>query len=99
MNEKQSSKTEHLGIAFGGLKAVNDFNLEILQGELVGLIGPNGSGKTTVFNMLTGVYIPTEGEIYLRGKRITGMKTYKIVEQGDCPDVSEYPFVFRNVRD
>ena len=71
-----------MGIAFGGLKAVNDFNLEICQGELVGLIGPNGSGKTTVFNMLTGVYVPTEGEIFLRGKRITGMKTHRIVAQG-----------------
>ncbi len=75
-------KTQNLGIAFGGLKAVNDFNLEIYQGELVGLIGPNGSGKTTVFNMLTGVYVPTEGEIFLRGKRITGMKTHRIVAQG-----------------
>ncbi len=75
-------KTEKLGMAFGGLKAVNDFNIEICQGELVGLIGPNGSGKTTVFNMLTGVYVPTEGEVYLMGKRITGMKTHRIVAQG-----------------
>jgi branched-chain amino acid transport system ATP-binding protein len=75
-------KTQNLGIAFGGLKAVNDFNIEICQGELVGLIGPNGSGKTTVFNMLTGVYVPTEGEIFLQGKRITGMKTHRIVAQG-----------------
>lgn len=75
-------KTEKLGMAFGGLKAVNDFNIEIKQGELVGLIGPNGSGKTTVFNMLTGVYVPTEGEVYLMGKRITGMKTHRIVAQG-----------------
>ncbi|MBN1776895.1 MAG: ABC transporter ATP-binding protein [Clostridiales bacterium] len=75
-------KTEKLGMMFGGLKAVNDFNIEILEGELVGLIGPNGSGKTTVFNMLTGLHIPFEGEIYLMGKRITGMKTHKIIEQG-----------------
>jgi len=75
-------KTENLGIQFGGLKAVNNFNIEIKQGELVGLIGPNGSGKTTVFNMLTGVYVPTEGNVYLMGKRITGMKIHKIVAQG-----------------
>ncbi len=75
-------KTENLGIAFGGLKAVNDFNIEILQGELVGLIGPNGSGKTTVFNILTGVYTPTEGDVYLMGKKITGMKTHRIVQHG-----------------
>jgi branched-chain amino acid transport system ATP-binding protein len=75
-------KTEKLGMAFGGLKAVNDFNIEIRQGELVGLIGPNGSGKTTVFNLLTGFHVPAEGEIYLMGKRITGMKTHKIIAQG-----------------
>lgn len=49
-------KAEHLGITFGGLKAVSDFNMEIHEGELMGLIGPNGAGKTTVFNLLTGVY-------------------------------------------
>ena len=52
-------RTQHLGIAFGGLHAVEDFNIEIYKGELVGLIGPNGAGKTTVFNLLTGVYKPT----------------------------------------
>ena len=75
-------KTEGLGMAFGGLKAVNNFNIEISEGELVGLIGPNGSGKTTVFNILTGVYVPTEGDVYLLGKKITGMKTHRIVQQG-----------------
>ena len=50
-------KAEHLGITFGGLKAVSDFNMEIHEGELMGLIGPNGAGKTTVFNLLTGVYV------------------------------------------
>ncbi len=62
-------KAEHLGITFGGLKAVSDFNMTINAGELVGLIGPNGAGKTTVFNLLTGVYQPTEGEFFLDGKR------------------------------
>lgn len=57
-------KAEHLGITFGGLKAVSDFNMTINSGELVGLIGPNGAGKTTVFNLLTGVYQPTEGEFF-----------------------------------
>ena len=56
-------ETKKLGITFGGLKAVQDFNIQIYQGELVGLIGPNGAGKTTVFNMLTGVYVPTEGTV------------------------------------
>ena len=65
-------KTEHLCIQFGGLRAVDDVNLEIRKGELYGLIGPNGAGKTTVFNILTGVYKPTSGKVYLGGKDITG---------------------------
>ena len=65
-------KAEHLGITFGGLKAVSDFNMTINSGELVGLIGPNGAGKTTVFNLLTGVYKPTAGTILLDGENITG---------------------------
>lgn len=58
----------NLGIAFGGLQAVEKFALSIEKGHLYGLIGPNGAGKTTVFNMLTGVYQPTEGDIVLDGK-------------------------------
>lgn len=65
-------RTNNLGIAFGGLRAVGDFNVEISGNELVGLIGPNGAGKTTVFNLLTGIYLPTEGEIIFDGKNITG---------------------------
>ena len=73
---------KNLGISFGGLKAVSDFNLDINQGELVGLIGPNGAGKTTVFNLLTGVYEPTEGEFFLNGVRMNGKKTYQVVASG-----------------
>ena len=58
-------KTTNLGISFGGLRAVDDVNIEIKDGELVGLIGPNGAGKTTIFNLLTGVYKPTDGDISL----------------------------------
>ena len=72
----------NLGIAFGGLRAVDDFNLSIEQGQLYGLIGPNGAGKTTVFNMLTGVYTPTTGHILLDGKDVTGMKTANINKAG-----------------
>ncbi len=75
-------KATTLGIAFGGLKAVNNFNLEIGEGELVGLIGPNGAGKTTVFNLLTGVYKPTEGSIYLSGQRMNGKKAHEMVAAG-----------------
>ena len=72
----------NLGISFGGLRAVDEFNLSIQQGELYGLIGPNGAGKTTVFNMLTGIYKPTDGTIFLDGKDITGKKTAEINKAG-----------------
>ena len=75
-------KATDLGIAFGGLKAVSHFNLEVHEGELIGLIGPNGAGKTTVFNLLTGVYKPTEGSFYLCGQRMNGKKTHEIVASG-----------------
>ena len=58
-------KVNKLTKAFGGLMAVSNVNLELNQGELVGLIGPNGAGKTTVFNLLTGIYVPTSGTITL----------------------------------
>ena len=75
-------ETKKLGITFGGLKAVQDFNIQICQGELVGLIGPNGAGKTTVFNLLTGVYVPTEGTVLLNGVPLNGKKTHQFVAAG-----------------
>jgi len=72
----------NLGISFGGLRAVDSFELHIEKGQLYGLIGPNGAGKTTVFNMLTGVYKPTDGTIKLDDKNITGMKTTQINQAG-----------------
>lgn len=75
-------KTEQLGITFGGLKAVQDLDLEIKKGQLYGLVGPNGAGKTTVFNMLTGVYTPTYGKFYLNGEDLTGMTQEKINHKG-----------------
>ena len=65
----------NLGISFGGLKAVEDFNLTIGRTEIAGLIGPNGAGKTTVFNLLTKVYQPTTGTILLDGRDTQGMNT------------------------
>lgn len=75
-------EAKSLGISFGGLRAVDDFNLKIEKGQLYGLIGPNGAGKTTVFNMLTGVYKPTDGSIFLDGENITGKKTIDINKHG-----------------
>ncbi len=72
----------HLGIEFGGLKAVNDFNLIIGRTEIAGLIGPNGAGKTTVFNLLTKVYQPTHGTILLEGIDTAGKNTTQINRMG-----------------
>ncbi len=71
-----------LCISFGGLRAVDDFNISIEKGELYGLIGPNGAGKTTVFNLLTGVYKPNEGVIKLDGEDITRKSTIEINHAG-----------------
>ena len=75
-------EVKDLCIQFGGLKAVDNFNMTIEKGQLYGLIGPNGAGKTTVFNMLTGVYKPTSGKITLDGQDITGLPTIKINQMG-----------------
>ena len=75
-------KTENLGISFGGLKAVQDLNLEIKKGQLYGLVGPNGAGKTTVFNMITGVYKPTTGKFWLDGEELTGKNQETINHKG-----------------
>ena len=72
----------HLGIDFGGLKAVDDFNLTIGRTEIAGLIGPNGAGKTTVFNCITGNYKPEHGRITFGGQDITGKRPHNIVEMG-----------------
>ena len=71
-----------LGITFGGLKAVEHFNLTIGRTEIAGLIGPNGAGKTTVFNLLTKVYQPTRGTILLDGRDTQGMNTIQVNRAG-----------------
>ena len=75
-------EVKNLSISFGGLKAVDDFNITIEKGQLYGLIGPNGAGKTTVFNLLTGVYKPDGGIILLDGKNIAGKKNIEINRAG-----------------
>ncbi len=72
----------NLGITFGGLKAVEDFNITIGRTEIAGLIGPNGAGKTTIFNLLTKVYQPTHGTILLDGKDIHGLTTTQVNRAG-----------------
>ena len=73
---------KNLSISFGGLKAVDDFSITIEKGQLYGLIGTNGAGKTTIFNLLTGVYKPDGGRILLDGKDITGHKAIQINQAG-----------------
>jgi branched-chain amino acid transport system ATP-binding protein len=84
-------EVRNLGIQFGGLRAVDDFNITIEKGALYGLIGPNGAGKTTAFNLLTGVYKPNEGIIKLDGEDITGKKTIDI----NCAGIAR---TFQNIR-
>ena len=67
---------------FGGLRAVYNFNMEIEPGQVRGLIGPNGAGKTTIFNLITGIYRPTEGEVLLDGKNLVGLQPYDIAAMG-----------------
>ncbi len=75
-------EVKKLGISFGGLRAVDDFSMSIEKGDLYGLIGPNGAGKTTVFNLLTGVYKPTDGTIFLDGQNLTGKSITTINKAG-----------------
>ena len=82
INEQPVLVASHLGIEFGGLKAVDDFNLIIGKTEIAGLIGPNGAGKTTVFNLLTKVYQPTTGTVLVNGKDTHGMNTVQANKLG-----------------
>ena len=82
VNKLPVLECQHLGIDFGGLTAVNEFNLTIGRTEIAGLIGPNGAGKTTVFNLLTKVYQPTRGTILLNGKDTHGMSTAQVTRAG-----------------
>jgi len=73
---------QNLTMQFGGLVAVNDVSLDIQEGEIHALIGPNGSGKTTIFNVVSGYYKPTQGVVRFRGKQISGLPSYKITAMG-----------------
>ena len=79
---KRVLEVNHATMRFGGLVAVNDLSMHINHQEIVALIGPNGAGKTTAFNMITGVYTPTEGSVNLSGRNITGMRPDRIAAAG-----------------
>ena len=82
VGERPVLETRNLGIDFGGLRAVDDFNLVIGKTEIAGLIGPNGAGKTTVFNLLTKVYQPTMGTVLINGRDTAGMTTVQANKLG-----------------
>ena len=82
LGQRPALECIHLGIEFGGLKAVDDFSLTIGKTEIAGLIGPNGAGKTTVFNLLTKVYQPTHGTILLDGEDTSGKSVYQVNRMG-----------------
>ena len=91
VNKRPVLETRHLGIEFGGLKAVEDFNIAVGPTEICGLIGPNGAGKTTVFNLLTKVYQPTTGTVLINGKDTSGMNA----EQANRMGIAR---TFQNIR-
>ena len=82
INQSPILECRHLGIDFGGLAAVKDFNMAIGRTEIAGLIGPNGAGKTTVFNLLTKVYQPTRGSILIDGQETSRMNTVQVNRAG-----------------
>jgi len=73
---------DHLTMRFGGVIAVNDVTLSVKQGEIHGLIGPNGSGKTTIFNVVSGYYKPTSGTVSFEGQTISGVSAHQITAKG-----------------
>lgn len=75
-------RMENVSVHFGGIKAVQEVNLELKQGEILGLIGPNGAGKTTAFNVITGVYQPTLGKVTAYGEDLAGLRPYQITAKG-----------------
>lgn len=84
-------EVKNITMRFGGLTAVDNFSLKLGKTDLTGVIGPNGAGKTTIFNMITGIYEPTEGEILLNGKSIVGAHVALITQSGICR-------TFQNIR-
>jgi len=79
MNILETKRVYH---DFGGLEVLFDVNLDIRQGERHAIIGPNGAGKTTLFNIITGTYTPSQGDVFFKGKKVTGFKPHKLVRLG-----------------
>ncbi|MBV9312560.1 MAG: ABC transporter ATP-binding protein [Pseudonocardia sp.] len=82
MNDRTTLRLENVTMRFGGVVAMCGVDLRVEEGQIAALIGPNGAGKTTVFNVITGVCRPTEGSVYFEGRRIDGMKRFRIAKAG-----------------
>lgn len=82
MSQEIVLRVKGLTKSFGGVKAINNVSFDLFQGEILGIIGPNGSGKTTLVSLITGFLKPDSGNIYFKGKEITGLAPYKIVDIG-----------------
>ena len=82
LNDSSILHLEKISKHFGGLQVLKDIDVSLQTGELVGLIGPNGAGKSTLFNVITAIYTPDEGNVYLQGKKITGMPPHRICHLG-----------------
>src|SRR3990170_6760794 len=86
MDNKASNGTilrcEGISLNFGSIKALTDMSFDVNKGEIVSIIGPNGAGKTSVINTITGFYRPSQGNIYFRGRNITGLPPHKVCRTG-----------------
>ncbi len=83
-------KVENLSITFGGLKAVNNVSFNVEKNEIFSIIGPNGSGKTTIFNLISGIYHPNEGSVMLEGENMVGKTPDRIARKRHCPHLPEH---------
>ncbi len=81
-NEEAILSVKKVAIYFGGLMVLQDVNLDLRQGELLGLIGPNGAGKSTLFNVISSIYVPDAGDVFLKGKKVTGMAPHRLCHMG-----------------
>ena len=82
LNDSSILRLENISKHFGGLQVLKDIDITLQTGELIGLIGPNGAGKSTLFNVITAIYSPDQGNVFLQGRKITGIPSHKVCQLG-----------------